>query len=152
MAKKIEKYVATDGSEHLTDSSADERDALISKLDSIMSKLKPRPDSCSFSNGNLGYIQQNFKTCNEVAESLFDLCREHLSGSFQTWVDAVDKEGAFKFRRSMLCRLIDECCPQPISVRWNRLGCIDDQCREWGQWYYVEHQSDASCQSEYKGG
>ena len=146
--KRIEKFVAEDGSEYTSESLALRRDELIVLVSGIMGTLTPRPDSCDFGNGRLGYIQQKARTVNAAIESILDLCRDDLKGSFQKWLDAADKEGAFKYRNSMLCRLIGECCASPLSSAWGRFCCMDGAYREWGQPYFVTHCADN--QTEYK--
>lgn len=139
--KAITKFVANDGSEHLTESAARERELLCAEVAEIVGLLLPRPEAsgCDFENGRMGYIQQDPATVSRVRLSLLKLAQRF--SDFRWLQEAID--GGDKVHPSYPGRIIDECCPRPVSQAWYRFMCIDNDAREWGQPYYRDHPKDA---------
>lgn len=139
--KSITKYVANDGTEFNTKADCLRHEALIVEIDEIMSDLPelPKEDGCSFANGS-GYIQHKAVTFFMVRERLLKIAKRFTD---HKWIDQ-SIESPRTTHASWAGRIIDECCPRPLSRAWHRIYCTNVQSlREYGQPYYADHENEA---------
>jgi hypothetical protein len=136
--KSITLYQAVDGSNWPTPLAALERDALCSHVDAAMELLRPRPSDPGFSNGD-SFVQQESGPWLAAKQRIVDLAF------------AVTGHGVFAgiaeeiHPRSIAGRILDD-TGGPLAQAWWRFSCIDDQYREWGQPWFVEHpNAEAVC-------
>lgn len=143
--KAIIKYVADDGSEHLTTEACLKRDDLCTAIRGILAALPPRPnnDSCRFENGG-GYIQHDAHTFEAFKSALLDLTAPFVAGELgDEWVEDTRRG---KRHPSWLARLVSDTSIRPLYDAWHRILCTDDLLREWGQGYYAANPQRANGQ------
>ena len=129
-------YKAVDGAEFDNKEECIKYEELIKAVNSIMSKLPPKPkdDTCSFSNGE-GYIQHSDINFNKVRLELLELMRLHIKSD---WIQQNIDDSTI--HSSWIGCLLDENREvEPIRRAWFRISCTDSKYREWGQGYYAEH-------------
>lgn len=143
--KPITKYQANDGSTWNTEVEAVKRDGEHAYIAAIMSKLKPRPDSCDFSNGNLGYVQHDPAAFSEVWALLLNETRMRMPEWCEKNAAKIAEPGGVD--AAWFCRIMDD--SGPLCNAWNRLCSFDAQAREYGQPYLRWHPTKATVQSEY---
>lgn len=139
----ITKYLANDGEEFKDRQSCVAHESMLMILGAAMDSLKTRPKSSEFHNGDLGYIQQDKEGVDGASRVVLALCCNYYSSIKQDI-----KDNAFLSRDSSICRFIDDSCPDTLANAWRRLGCIDDNYREWGQVFYRNHPTECN-QEEY---
>lgn len=113
----------------------------------IMEPLKERPDSCSFTNGSLGYIQHNRATALSVRNKLLKFFQRYSEHGclHQESINNDWSENA-----SWVSRILGESVPRSIEeMTWSRFVCINSDGREYGQLFYANNPDKAECQEEY---
>lgn len=144
--KLVERYVAEDGTEFSTEAKCMVYENKLRKANDIMSNLKPLPkDShCDFANGD-GYIQQDIDRAKVCAEAILELVKSC------TGEEIYDKAKgkAFECRYGIIGRYLCD-NEHPANSAWCRLGCIDNNGKEWGQAYFAVNPGKGKNQ-EYKG-
>lgn len=119
MSKLITKWVSNDGVEWRSATDADERDVLIDTVATIMTPLGPKCNAPGFGNGH-GYIQHNKDDVRDILESLEKLLPEKHHGKSVAWLLRFHFDGS----------------DSPVAGAYNRLYCIGEDGREWGQVYF----------------
>ena len=136
--KRITKYVAGDGTEFSTYSSAANHDALCLEIKEVMSDLPERlSNGCKFENGE-GFIQHQAHVFFGVRHALLTIGKRYID---HVWIDQAIKDR--DIHPSWVLRLFDEQCPA-LSRAWYRFVCTDSKLREWGQPYLADHPDEAS--------
>lgn len=131
--KKIDKWVARDGSEWKTEDDARNRETLLDKIDEIESWLPSKPDDISFTNGH-GYIQHSKKVLERARAEMTDLaCKHSFSDIYKYDIHS------YAFGRYL------EDSDMPLYKLYIRIVlCVDDNTwREYGQTYYANHSDEA---------
>jgi hypothetical protein len=148
--KPITKYLSEDGSEFKTEATCLKHEKLVAKIKEVMSVIPPAPKDkhCKFANGG-GYIQHDKAKVEEAINGLMRLCWNDLEKDWEKWAKVIAEEGAFKYRHSVLVRIMDEGIGGPVNDAFYRFGRFDDQYREWGQPYYALNP-DKGTQVEWK--
>ena len=134
----ITKFQANDGTEFYHSENCIKYELLIENVKTIMSKLKPIPDSCDFSNGS-GYVQHEKEQLKTAKIALLEISKEYID---HKWIQqSIDDDSV---HLSYAGRLISEYSDlRPVYKAWNRLMCVDSQFREWGQPYFATHPEEA---------
>jgi hypothetical protein len=147
--KPITKYQANDGSVWATAEAAVAREQEADRIDAIMRALKPRPDSCSFSNGDLGYVQHDPLAFARVWHALIKVARER-GESVVEWINRNSAQLAVagNVDASWFCRFIDD--NGPLCNAFSRLQSIDKDAREWGQPFLRWNESGRTVKAEYQ--
>ncbi len=130
--KEVLKYESKDG--NFFDSSEDCKnyEGLISKVAEIMGRLKPRPDNCSFSNGE-GSVEQGKTLTRECMNDILELCRGYIKDeTLNSCLACTDLNP-----RGNIGRLINENCPPSIASAWYRFMSINSEGFEKGQPYFA---------------
>lgn len=141
--KAIQKFVADDGTEFLTEHDARKHEELCQEVWSLMQRLRPVPESCDFSNG-AGFVQQVPADVLSVQAGLARIAKRYFKRDdvydrhFDYTINALKPTG-----HTFVGRLIDDGCPRPVSRAWHRIMCISEDFREWGQPYYASHPHEA---------
>ena len=132
--KRIEKFVASDGSEYLTEQEAIHRERLLDELNFIESLLPEHPHTTEFSNGG-GYIQHDPKRVTQAKMMLYKLACTKMS------VLTNYKLETYAFSRY----LSDNTSMGVFYSLYSRLVyCMNtDLWREYGQGYYATHPDEA---------
>lgn len=134
--KSITKFVATDGEEFKSESACKKYERLLVKIQKVELILgrKPKDSNCNFSNGD-GYVQHSKKDVLAFKSAIVELCRKYC------------KHEVFNYPLKEIYpmglggRILDD-SNSPIRRPWNRLCCIDEKYREWGQPYYALHPNE----------
>ena len=106
-----------------------------------MSLLPPRPEDCSFSNGE-GYIQHDKDILLGVRKALLEYCIEYYKGySVSKWIQACIDDDSFDI--GYVARVLDG-SPRHINSALYRFMSIDDSNREWGQPYFARNPSEGT--------
>jgi hypothetical protein len=132
--KQIIKWQADDGREFQEETECKAYESLCGEVASIMATFPahPKNDGCRFANGH-GFIQLSEVVVKEVRNKLLDL----ISGEINhRWVE---ESRDMSVHPSYVARLVGETGLRPLYNAWNRITCVDDQWREWGQPYYASH-------------
>jgi hypothetical protein len=133
-------YIANDGSEWDREKDAKYREKLCFDVKSILKNLFSRPDCCDFTNGDLGYIQQDPKKVLLVKKELDKITRR----ACRSLNSIPGPESPSQCRISWILRYLeDNERYYPLLKAWTRLYCIDDKSREWGQPYYALYPEQA---------
>jgi len=138
--KQVIKYQAFDGTEFVDDEECQKYEKFERTILEIASQLPSRPedDGCAFSNG-AGYIQHEALTVVKVRN---ELLRKAQELSKHKWFQETIDSKSF-VHPSWAGRIIGELSSRALNAAWDRISCIDKQCREWGQPYFVEHSTEA---------
>jgi hypothetical protein len=131
--KKINKWVARDGSEWKTEESAVNHEIFLDKIEMVESIIPKKPDTTNFTNGH-GYIQHSKDSIKKARNMLVELADEYV-GSFMSTYDL--KSYAFgRYLNDGNYNLYD---------LYNRIvSCIDDNTwREYGQTYFANNPNEA---------
>jgi hypothetical protein len=125
--KIITRYIADDGREFNSGTDCKQYEDECEEVNKIMNRLKPVPDDIGFVNG-MGYRKQEPFEVRHVTEKLIQLAakkfnRPELASSHISHAHRVADDADHK----TLCRAL------------NRLQCIDNQSREWGQQYFARN-------------
>jgi hypothetical protein len=142
--KQITKFQADDGTEFRTPNEAMAHDALCVEVAALVAKLHARPDDgCNFSNGH-GFIRQDKDAVLAVQRGLVAIARRYF-GSDEIYERhfRYSEEAEKPTGHTFVGRLIDDGCPAPVTRAWQRLMCIGEDFREWGQPYYANHPNEA---------
>lgn len=129
------KYKAIDGIEFNKEVECLDYEALIYRVQDIMSQLPvmPEQDNCNFSNGH-GFIQHDKKLLRLVQLNLLEEIKRKIN---HPWIQqTIDDE---KIHHSYVGRLLGDYNINPLSKAWYRFSCIDDLGREWGQPYFANN-------------
>jgi len=112
----------------------------------IIQPLGDRPDSCSFSNGSMGYIQHDRREALRVRNELLEFFKRYTD---HKWIqETIDK--GWDADPSWVSRIISEYLASSIfTLTWHRFSCIDSKGREYGQPYYKNNPDEASNKNEY---
>jgi len=146
--KEVIKFKSDDGCEFLTEQDCLKYEDLLDKVNFLMLKLEHKPTTCDFSNGRLGYIQQDKGTLQKVGLELLRLANSYYGNNMlKKFIDIYPTEWK-PVMNSMAGRYIDDGGVCTLNRAWNRLMCIDDQGREWGQPYYAMNPHEASNQTQ----
>lgn len=131
--KKIEKWVARDGSEFLEEGGALGREYLLDKLDKIDSLLPAHPDTTDFSNGH-GYIQHKARNIEKAKNMLYELACDEWPVLSEYHLESY----------GFLCHLSDNSRMYPFNHLYSRLVyCMDTNLwREYGQGYFTNHPNE----------
>ena len=124
----VTRYKANDGTEFTNAVDAVDRDALLIEIEKANAIMKRAvDDGCSFTNGH-GYIQHTPEEVNQFHIAVAVLIRlEYNDEHAQTFL---------KNPRGIIHRILDD--PKcPLGRTMNRVFCIDDRYREWGQPFYA---------------
>jgi|JI9StandDraft_1071089.scaffolds.fasta_scaffold392013_2 hypothetical protein len=135
----ITKYKAIDGVEFKKMDDCLEYEALIARVHSLMSRLKPRPenDGFAFIKGD-GFIQHDKNTVLEIRKSLLEIAYKYNP---MRWVkDSIESDDVHpSYAQSM----IDETGIQPLINAWYRFSCMTHDFREFGQPYFRDNPEKA---------
>ena len=146
--KTITMYEANDGSIHATQTRAVERDVMIEQCEAIIEGLPPVPDSTSWSNGDLGYMQHDPALIVEIRQRLYEFVEPLL----KDWIDLqINKHGLTKEQLLWVdpfwfSRLLDTSKYDPLHKICSRLSCINRDGREYGQPYFARNPKE--CKQE----
>lgn len=132
------KYVAYDGREFIDLSACLKYERDCRTADKIIAQLPERPDSCDFSNGELGYIQHDRELFLKVRLELLEQAHKE---SPHDWLKQAMNDATI--HSSWPSRIISECCTRQLCLAWNRISCVDSEFREWGQPYYANNPDKA---------
>ena len=136
--RTVTRYEANDGSTWDTPELAEKQDQLIADVESALSHLKPRPDTCDFANGygcafanGYGFVQ-HIKGARELALSnMREVVARHLNDDYY-----------LKCHSGFLLRVMSE-SGKVLNNAYYRIECIcPDTDREFGQPYFVTHQHE----------
>jgi hypothetical protein len=127
--KTITQYQAEDGRIFNNKAECLNHDAVLRNIDFVMHRMPKRPQTSEFENGD-GYIQHNPQTVELVKNALIDMWQGEENFKLES--------RAHPARYSILGRIFSE-CNSPLAVPWQRLCCIDDHYREWGQPFFALH-------------
>jgi len=129
----ITKYKAFDGKEFTNKDKCTEYEEQSNLALEVISCIHKAPDSCDFANGS-GYIQHEHKDVSIVRNELLELAKFYTD---HKWIQqSIDDHSV---DTSWAGRIIGEYCNESLNKAWNRISCIDNQLREWGQPYYASH-------------
>ena len=150
--KKVTQYIADDGSVWASKQLCLNQDKLLAAVNRIMKRWPKNPDddadNCNFGNGK-GFIQLTPEFVKEVQSKLCDLGAK-LFSSAKPYFEGVK---AGNTHPSYVARLLsDSGGYHPLSNAWNRLMCVDNRSREWGQQYYAinPERGDQVCVAKLK--
>lgn len=138
--EQVIKYKANDGSEWTTAEKARERDVLFAACEAAMGELKHVPSDmrCGW------YVQQDLEALRRTKQRLFDIANTS-KGILKRWIDQqmqnhskTEYQMVHEVHVSLYSQMLDE-DDGPLCSAYHRLRCIDDQCREWNQPYYVDN-------------
>lgn len=129
--QRIQKFMAEDGREFMTEAECLEYEALCAEIDEVMARLPNRPDDegCRFSNGH-GYLQHTPEQFWPVREALLRIGNRLIP---HKWFEQALADRTV--HPSWCGRLIGE-ASAPLDRAWHRISCVDKELREWGQPYY----------------
>ncbi|HSE45000.1 MAG TPA: hypothetical protein VLA89_06695 [Gemmatimonadales bacterium] len=124
-------YLADDGAECTSKSSARARNRLLKEIDAAMSPLGPpvKDRACRFANGG-GYRQHAIADVMKAKRAFIKIAKREVPDKI--WNHPAEKIHPL----SWAGRLLDDCSPT-LYQAWCRFGCIDNKGREWGQAYYA---------------
>jgi len=130
--KPVTKYQADDGRIFDTEQDAIKHDAKVLSVKDAYKLLKPTPqdDGCDFANGG-GYVQQDPIKVQEFKRQIMLMGAEHHS-KMAEWA----KNPMEVHPQSIVGRILSD-CDSTLYGAWNRVMCMDDKFREWGQPYYA---------------
>lgn len=139
-------YIADDGAEFRDAVECQKYEGTCVLTAEAMKALKPIPDSCAFANGELGYVQQTKEGFLSARKGVLEIAKRHVT---HDWIDQCI---ASEFKHlSWPHRIISEYSElKCLNHALNRLQCIDDQFREWGQQFFRNNPAQASNQNEYQ--
>jgi len=138
--KQITKWQADDGTEFTDEIVCLDYELLCGKVTKIMSAFPVPPEGCVFANGG-GYLQLSEEVVTTVRNQILDLIATKID---HHWVEESRDP---RIHTSWVARLVGDYNIRPLSAAWERLSCIDNQWREWGQPYYANNP-DEGCQIE----
>lgn len=138
----ITRYRVNDGSEFVDHDKAKAYEALCRQTGGFMAllDLPPEKDDCNFANGG-GYLQHDPGAIAKVRESLHQVARgsSKCPGPLYRLISGCEggyDNMALEAHPSWYVRMLDGSC-RTLGQAFNRLCCIDDKGREWGQMYFV---------------
>jgi hypothetical protein len=131
--KTILKYRADDGSEHNTESAAQERDALCAAVDTAMSPLAIPHDLQEHIERGKGWFQHDLATVHACREAILQICRDR---GFAEHYPAFNQHGRDVHPLSIIGRILSD-SDGPLDVAWRRFCRIDQQGREHQQCYFA---------------
>lgn len=142
--KAITIYVADDGSEHDSKSSAEKRDTLHRKVAKAMYPLHvPVGDSISIEAGK-GWYQHNAATVVACRDAILDLCcAEGLAKDFPVF----KHRGVSVHPLSIIGRILGD-MDGPLDDAWRRFCCIDQNGREFDQAYFAYYAEKDGAQNK----
>ncbi len=135
--KEIIEYQADDGTIWSTKARCLGYEALQREVDKIMSiwPEHSKDDGCNFSNGG-GYYQLEREKVMNTRRALLTLVKDIATTT--SWVaNAIADETVHLSWPQRIIGDYDEL--RPVSRALNRVACVDDQFREWGQPYYANN-------------
>lgn len=137
--KQITKYKAVDGKEFLTEKECLDYEALIERVNTIMSGLKPLPkdEGCDFANG-YSFVQQSKAAFKLVKLNLLNEIKKHIN---HKWVEQTMEDDDMHLL--YVGRLVGDYDINPLSKALYRLMCIDKEYREWGQPYFANNPEES---------
>lgn len=129
--REVIRYQADDGRVFESEIDCINHDETISKIDSIMSTLKPVPKDSDFSNGG-GFVQQDIDTVSIAMTRIVELSNIETSKEFNA--------NPFAYRHGNVGRMLsDNESSSLLYSAWYRFMCMDDTGREWGQPYFATY-------------
>lgn len=128
--KIITKYQSTDGSEHRTQSDAEDRDKLCRVCANAMAPLGKIHKGVRDAKG---WFQHDVLTVLSCKDSILEICREQ--GFDETW-DCFRAKGRDCHPMSIIGRILGG-IGGPLDESWRRFASIDEQGREHQQPYYA---------------
>lgn len=130
--KEVTRYQADDGKVFDTADKAIAHDAKVLSIKSAYKLLKdtPKNDGCDFANGG-GYVQQDPVKVQEFKRQIMLMGATHHA-KMAEWA----RNPQEVHPQSIVGRILSDCDSLLYSA-WNRVMCMDDKFREWGQPYYA---------------
>lgn len=136
--KKVTKFEADDGTVFDTDKKCKLYEAVIMKLKKMFSVLPPLPknDGCRFANGT-GWIQHDSKVFNDLCNKFYKLACQ---------VCPYIKKNKFEMHTYGFWRCLNDAETENADLLYDLgqriLNTNRQSYREYGQGYYVEHESE----------
>lgn len=134
----VTRYVALDGTEHLSEETCREREKLIGDVAQIMSGMPARPNDTDYSNGK-GYLQHDAVAFQAARNALLELANRIAPMHWLTETLA----GGMRIDPSWAHRWISDVpALEPVAKAWYRIMCTDKKFREWGQPFFSRNPSE----------
>jgi len=134
--KEVKKYESIDGLIFDSASECEEHEKIISDVEDAMKDINPVPKDNEFISGN-GFVKQDPETVKKAMIRIIE-----ISG-----IDLEDRKedfllNPFRYRYSVIGRILSEGYNNSLDNAWCRFARMDDSYREWGQQYFAHNPNE----------